>query len=422
MNIDAALFGYEESYLDEEDAYSLFSSHDTPVLSSGECRTYPGDEAWPSQSDWNTFNDELGGALIPTIPVAAPCYNDWGVYDEEECAAVTANFSDPYFHEADPTSVMWPIWQGKTCMPTQDANETCTLGAYPAYAVNISSVEQIQRSIAFARTHNLRLVIKNTGHCYLGKSGGAGALSVWTHNLKDIAVVPEYRSAGYTGPALKVGAGVTVREVYTAAYENGHVITGGICESVGYAGGYLAGGGHTPLSGLYGMAADSVLEFHLVTANGTFITANETSNSDLFWALRGGGGSTFGIVTSAIVRAHPRVNVVTSSLSFSTSATVSNETFWLGIRAFFEDFIPYTDAGTYSWWSITTENSTTTLALSPFFAPNHTLESFSELVQPWFDRLGALGIPFAPNTTYYDDFLPAYNDNFGIQWATCRVA
>lgn len=94
---DAALFGYEESYLDEEDAYSLFSSHDTPVLSSGECRTYPGDEAWPSQSDWNTFNDELGGALIPTIPVAAPCYNDWGVYDEEECAAVTANFSDPYF-------------------------------------------------------------------------------------------------------------------------------------------------------------------------------------------------------------------------------------------------------------------------------------------------------------------------------------
>lgn len=50
------------------------------------------------------------------------------------------------------------------------------------------------------------------------------------------------------------------------------------------------------------MAADSVLEFHLVTANGTFITANETSNSDLFWALRGGGGSTFGIVTSAIVR------------------------------------------------------------------------------------------------------------------------
>lgn len=125
---------------------------------------------------------------------------------------------------------MWPIWQGRTCMPTQDANETCTLGAYPAYAVNVSSVEQIQRSIAFARTHNLRLVIKNTGHCYLGKSGGAGALSVWTHNLKDIAVVSQYQSAEYTGPALRVGAGVTVREVYTAAYENGYVITGGICE------------------------------------------------------------------------------------------------------------------------------------------------------------------------------------------------
>jgi FAD/FMN-containing dehydrogenase len=55
------------------------------------------------------------------------------------------------------------------------------------------------------------------------------------------------------------------------------------------------------MSGLYGMGTDSALEFHVVTANGTFITANETSNADLFWALRGGGGSTFGIVTSAIV-------------------------------------------------------------------------------------------------------------------------
>ncbi|KAF7514914.1 hypothetical protein G7054_g14899 [Neopestalotiopsis clavispora] len=411
---ETSLFGYEESYLSEQDAYNLFSGHDAPALNSGECRIFPGDEDWPAQSEWAAFNDELGGALIQTIPLAAPCYQDWGIYDEQTCDAVTTNFSDPYYHEADPTSMMWPIWQGRTCMPTQEANDTCTLGAYPVYAVNISSVEQIQQTIAYARTHNLRLVIKNTGHCYLGKSGGAGALSVWTHNLKDIELVSEYSNANYTGPAFRVGAGVTVREIYEAAHSHGYVVPGGICESVGYGGGYLAGGGHTPMSGLYGMGTDSALEFHVVTANGTFITANETSNADLFWALRGGGGSTFGIVTSAIVMAHPSVPIVTSSFSFSTSADVSNETFWLGIRAFFEDFIPYTDASTYSWWSILSSNGTTTLTMHPFFAPNHTVESFGELVQPWFDRLTELGIPFTPNTTYYEEFLPAYNDNFGI--------
>jgi FAD/FMN-containing dehydrogenase len=56
------------------------------------------------------------------------------------------------------------------------------------------------------------------------------------------------------------------------------------------------------MSGLYGMGADQALAFEVVTADGRFVTADESSNSDLFWALRGGGGSTFGVVTSVIVR------------------------------------------------------------------------------------------------------------------------
>jgi hypothetical protein len=76
----------------------------------------------------------------------------------------------------------------------------------------------------------MRLVIKNTGHCYLGKSSGAGALSVWTHNLKDIEFFPELKIDNYTGRAMKVGAGVTVREVYKAAHSNNVTALGGICE------------------------------------------------------------------------------------------------------------------------------------------------------------------------------------------------
>jgi hypothetical protein len=84
------------------------------------------------------------------------------------------------------------------------------------------------------------------------------------------------------------------------------------------------------------------------------------------------------------------------------------------VRAYFEQFIPFTDAGTYSWFTV---NSTQghRLSMAPFFAPNHTIESFNHLVKPWFDRLNELGIYFTTNTTYYDAYLPAYVDNFGMK-------
>jgi FAD/FMN-containing dehydrogenase len=125
---------------------------------------------------------------------------------------------------------MFPIWQGRTCLPTETTNGICTLGAYPTYAVNVSTVAHIQMAVNFARNTNIRLVVKNTGHCYLGKSSGAGSLSIWTHHLKEISFLPEFKSNGYNGGALKVGAGATVREVYTAAEKNNVTAIGGICE------------------------------------------------------------------------------------------------------------------------------------------------------------------------------------------------
>lgn len=126
---------------------------------------------------------------------------------------------------------MYPIYQGKTCLPSLNTSRSsdCTLGGSPAFVVNVSRVEQIQLAVNFARTTNIRLVIKNTGHDYLGKSTAAGSLSIWTHNLKDIAFLPDYAGPGYAGKAMKIGAGVTVREVYEKAQEYGVSALGGIC-------------------------------------------------------------------------------------------------------------------------------------------------------------------------------------------------
>lgn len=113
----------------------------------------------------------------------------------------------------------------------------------------------------FARNLNLRFVVKNTGHDFQGRSAGAGALSVWTHHLKDLHFYDTFTTSNYSGPAIKAGAGVQGTDIYEFANAHGMVAIGGECKTVGWGGGYIAAGGHSPLSPLYGMAADQVSYF-----------------------------------------------------------------------------------------------------------------------------------------------------------------
>ncbi|KAH9859681.1 hypothetical protein IAQ61_011462 [Plenodomus lingam] len=379
---------------------------------NGTCKTFPGDRDYPLPTVWSLLDSLLGGALIKTTPVAAPCYKSTGVYDPAKCADISAKFTTTDIHTNDPTSIMWPLYQGRTCLPTNDPNGTCTLGGYPSYSINVENVAQIQLGINFARNLNLRLVIKNTGHDFLGKSSGAGALNLWTHNLKEIRFIESYQNAGYSGPAFKAGAGVQGFEILEAARDNDVTVLAGICETVGWTGGYIAGGGHSPLASIYGMAADQVLAFEVVTADGRFVTASNTVNQDLFWALRGGGGSAFGVVTSAIVKAHPRIKVTKSIFSFQ-AAPDNSANFWKAIHAYFKKFPAFTNAGTYAYFWIWNYGTSLDFQMLPFFAPNHTVESFNELTKPLFDEFRTLNISISPNTTFYEDFYSANKGAWG---------
>ncbi|KAH3945651.1 hypothetical protein HBH70_122520 [Parastagonospora nodorum] len=379
---------------------------------SGTCKVFPGDQNYPDALVWSEFDHLLGNALIETTPVAAPCYQSSGMYDALKCADISARFTTPDLHTSDPTSMMWPLFQGRTCMPTNNPNGTCTLGGYASYSINVGNVAQIQLGVNFARNANLRLAIKNTGHDYIGKSSGAGALNIWMHNLKDIQFVEKFSSDEYTGPAFKTGAGVQGFEILEAARDNDVTILTGICETVGFTGGYLAGGGHSPLASIYGMAADQVLAFEVVTADGRFVTASNSINQDLFWALRGGGGSTFGIVTSAIVKAHPRIHVTKSVFSFQ-AAPDNSRNFWKALHAYFKRFPQFTSAGTYSYFFIWNFGTSLDFRMAPFFAPNHTLSEFHALTKPFFDDLAALNISVTPNTTFHEDFYSANKDAWG---------
>jgi FAD/FMN-containing dehydrogenase len=122
---------------------------------------------------------------------------------------------------------MSPLFQGATCIPTTNATGNCTIGGYPTYVVNATNVLQIQAAVNFARNANIRLVVKNTGHDFSGKSTGAGAISIWTHHLKEISYFGNYSIGNYSGPAFKAGSGVQAWEIYEAANEHQLLVVGG---------------------------------------------------------------------------------------------------------------------------------------------------------------------------------------------------
>ncbi|KAI1649061.1 FAD-binding domain-containing protein [Daldinia loculata] len=385
----------------------------------GPCKTFPGEfVVFPGRITNRVFDLLLGGSLIQTKPFASPCYSDYGNQDAAKCAEITSHWSDnSYIHTNDPTSINAILFEGTSCVPhtVNPFALNCTIGAYPTMSVNVTTVAQIQLAINLARSLNLRLVIKNTGHDYSAKSTGAGALSLWTHNMKDIQYYERYEEGSYRGLAFKMAAGVQVFEAYEAAHKYNLTIVGAEGKTVGLTGGYILGGGHSPLSSLYGMAADQVLSMELVTADGRFVTASETSNPDLFWALRGGGGSTYGVVTSMVIKAFPEIPVSTMTFSLSTGENVSMDQFWQAFRAYFEGFANYTDAGNYAHFDLNATSGNYVWNMAPWFAPNMSKSELEVLSDPFFKTIGSIGIDLKPVYQEYTNFYDAWNNSFPLE-------
>ncbi|EAQ88599.1 hypothetical protein CHGG_05218 [Chaetomium globosum CBS 148.51] len=408
---DIELFLFDDT--DSEDAAQVSRRTWTNV---GDCKTYPGDWKYPSRLTWGVFNLLTGGALIETVPIGAVCYPNSGVYDAAKCADILENWTQSDTHARDPTSVMSPLYTGETCMPQNGATSQCTLGGFPSYAVKAESVYQIQLAVNFARTLGLRLVVKNTGHDFLGKSCGSGALSIWTHNLKKIKFLNSVKTPSYTGAALEIGAGVQVGELYAAANKYGVTAVGGECKGVGVAGGYSAGGGHSPLSSKYGLGSDQILSLDVVLPNGRFVTASETKNTDLFWALRGGGGSTFGVVTAMTVKAHPKLNMagVTWTINSGNDTANSDAVFWEAMYAYWAKFPEYAEEDVYGYSMIFPRGPGAgyTWTMNPWMVPGMSLTDFKAMVQPLFDEWTAMGFAFEPVFFEHDNFYDAWTRHF----------
>lgn len=325
------------------------------------CRCLPDHECWPTRKSWEAFNKTLGGKLIATTPLASPCHLDrFESYNPEACASIQTTWSSAETHLKSSSSIMAPFFANYSCDPFSSKSSQCIIGTYVQYAVNASDASDYQKTIEFARRNNLRLTIRNTGHDYYGKATGAGAVAIWTQHLKSTKIV-DYRSSYYTGKALKVGAGVSVIEAMTAAHSQGLVIVGGNDGTVGYAGGYTQGGGHGQLVSKYGLAADQVLEWEVVTGNGDLLIASPVENQDLYWALSGGGGGTYGVVLSMTSRAHADERTAAANLTF-TNEGVSQDVFFEIFETFMNTLPTLVDAGAVSVWLLTNSSFSMTPA------------------------------------------------------------
>ncbi|KAF9436406.1 hypothetical protein BGZ76_004070 [Entomortierella beljakovae] len=292
-----------------------------------ECRCLLSQPCWPTQDQWSGLSQSVGGRLIPTKPVAYECHKPH--YDSAKCEEIKKGYFFDSWRQLQPGAVQqanFEVFDNRGCLGVNQTTP-CDQGAVPLYTINATSIQDVQIAIRFVSKYNIRLVVKNTGHDYLGRSIGAHSLNLWVYFMKNIkfdhSYVPEGAPSGVSGTgAVVLESGVLWKDVNKAANEHGVIVVGGADSTVGASGGYCQGGGHSPLSQRHGLCVDNVLQYKVVTADGEVRIANSYQNTDLFWALRGGGGGTFGVVVEAVYKTHPslkNINYAEYHISFSTT-------------------------------------------------------------------------------------------------------
>ncbi|KAG0213949.1 hypothetical protein BGX28_003127 [Mortierella sp. GBA30] len=363
---------------------------DASPYPSSKCRCQPTEPCWPSNASWSKLKDKVEGRLITTTPAAYECRDPH--FNSVKCDEIKTMYYKDLWRQQQPGAmrhVNWEVFEGQGCLGFSQT-ASCSQGAVPLYTVNATSIEDVKNSIRFASTHNIRLVIKNTGHDYLGRSIGASSLNLWVYYMKDIAFndnfVPEGAADGTIGSgAIILGSGVLWKDAYKAADEHNVIVVGGADATVGTSGGFCQGGGHGPLSPRHGLCVDNVLQYKVVTADGELRVANAHRNTDLFWALRGGGGSTFGVVVEAVYKTHPPLK----SLSYTTYMIHFNDSDVETSRSITNNFLSHQTEWSKAGWSgySIVQNG---LMIVTYYLPDSDTDTALKSFSPFLEHVNSL--------------------------------
>lgn len=211
----------------------------------------------------------------------------------------------------------------------------------------------------------------------------------------------------YNGPAVRLGAGVLTSDVFTAAHGKGYRVVTGTCPDVGVAGGYTSGGGHGVFTSIYGMAADNVLKWEVVTAEGDHIVATPKIYADLYWALSGGGAGTFEVVVSMVTRVYQDGAMGGASVSFEVETAGGIEEFWDAVAVFQSALGPVVDAGAVVSYALTP----TALSVYGIAVVNGNA-SMQQVLMQVTTAMAKISIPLNITETAHSTFLDFFNQYF----------
>jgi FAD/FMN-containing dehydrogenase len=235
----------------------------------------PTQSSIPTSEDWSTLASNLNGSLVrPNSPQYQSSYH---LYNTR-------------FDMIRPTAVAY-----------------CT------------SFIDVQTCLSFVSRFALPLAVRAGGHSYAGYSTTSGF-------VLDVTRMNTITVDANAGTAT-IGAGARLIDVYAALAQSGHVLPAGSCGTVGVAG-LTLGGGAGVLSRKFGLTCDSLLSAQVVLADNRLLTCDASQHADLFWALRGGGGGNFGVVTSFKFRIYPATTLSLFTLRWPWSAAVEVVDAW----------------------------------------------------------------------------------------------
>jgi len=257
-------------------------------------RVRPSDRNWPDAASWANLKEELGGQLIEPQALFGSCAAE---PNGSACLDAHKNIGNPFWIGDQPAGTQVSGWlDAWTPAPS-------------AYVIKARGAADVAAGVSFARENNLRLVVKGAGHSYLGTSNASDSLLIWTRAMNQVRLHTAFVGKGCEGrvtpvPAVSAGAGAVWMDLYNAVtVKGGRYVQGGGCTDVGVAG-LVQSGGFGSFSKGFGTASAGLLQAEVVTADGRVRIVNACSDPDLFWAIKGGGGGTFGVVTELTLRTH----------------------------------------------------------------------------------------------------------------------
>ncbi|KAJ7477203.1 FAD-binding domain-containing protein [Mycena galericulata] len=375
----------------------------TGSTSKSACRNGPGSAGYPNATAWNALNSTVSGRLVSVVPSAKFCKSLPGG------ACTDAQWGSAVFRKTIPGAMNQPNWeQGYDLTPPSLClrnGTTCGQGDVPIYSVEAQTVADIQAAVKFASTHNLRVAVKSSGHDTLGRSTAPGSLMIRTAQLQNISFTDAFFvGAENMGSAVTLGGGVPDQNLFQQAKLQGKFAVASSAATISPAGGWVQGAGHSSMSPKYGLGADNALEFQIVVASGELLQVNSILNPDLFYALRGGGAGSWGVVVSATFKTYPTFNATFSTILL----TVANDTVAGALATLHAQHIFDLDpvrAGQYFWFeraSTAADSASTFLLLT--YLPDQTSAQSAALLAPFLNASLAIpGVSMQEQQYLYND-------------------